>query len=312
MKFSVIMPAYNAAEYIGTALSSVLSQTCQDFEIVVVDDGSTDETADIVRRLEKSDHRVTLLSHSSSRGPSAARNTAIEHASGEWLALLDSDDAFYPGRLETLLAIAETRSLDAVADGLKLVEFSSGKDLGIAFDPAWLSTPYPITLPYLLARDWPGRYRCWSFGTMKPIFRRQIVVENKLRYDEDLRLGEDLLFYADLFLAGARFGVTDQCLYSYSVRTGSISARPMPTDQLVVVNRRIRTRLKTTDIKTSCNDILLEMLIKRENALWFQLFTWYFRVRMLKESMKAFQQMPPLFVLQQGFNRIQSRLWPRG
>lgn len=88
------MPAYNSGEYIERAIRSVLQQSCQDFQVVVVDDGSTDNTADIVGTFGRSDRRVVLFSHPVSRGPSAARNTAIKHASGEWLVLLDSDDEF--------------------------------------------------------------------------------------------------------------------------------------------------------------------------------------------------------------------------
>ncbi len=311
MKFSVIMPAYNSAEYIGRALRSVTGQSCQDFQVVVVDDGSTDDTADIVREYGRTDRRVMLLSHPVSRGPSAARNTAIEHACGEWLALLDSDDEFLPTRLETLSALAEARGLDAIADDLELVEFPGGEPRGLAFDPAWLSTPDPITLSYLLSRDWPGRHRCWSFGTMKPIFRREIVVANGLRYGEDLRLGEDLLFYADLLLAGARFGVTNHHLYRYAVRHGSISASPKPTTQLVEVNKRIRSRLQTSRTAPPDAGELSVMLREREHALWFQLSTWYLRLGLLRQALAASKHMPALFILQQGCDRVLRRFRPR-
>lgn len=303
------MPAYNSGEYIGRAIRSVLQQSCQDFQIIVVDDGSTDNTPDIVRAFGRNDRRVVLLSHPVSQGPSAARNTAIERASGEWLVLLDSDDELAPTRLETLASLAEARDLDAIADGLELVEFSREKSLGPAFDPAWLSTPAPITLSYLLARDWPGRHQCWSFGTMKPIFRKEIVTTHGLRYDKDLRLGEDLLFYADLLLAGARFGVTSQCMYRYSVRTGSISAKPEPTEQMVEVNRRIKNRLHTTRAVLPDHASLTALLQEREHALWYQLFTWYLRLGLLTKALAASKQMPALFVLRQSGDRILRRLW---
>lgn len=143
---------------------------------------------------------------------------------------------------------------------------------------------------------------------MKPMFRREIVVTHGLRYDEDLRLGEDLLFYADLLLTGARFGVTDQCLYRYSVRTGSISAKPEPTEQMVEVNRRIKNRLQSTRAVLPDRADLPMVLQAREHALWYQLFTWYFRLGLFKKALADLKQMPPLFVLQQSGNRILRRL----
>lgn len=311
MKFSIIIPAHNSAKFIMKAIRSVLIQTYQDFQIIVVDDGSSDNTVDVVLRHCQMDQRIVLLKHPFSRGPSAARNTAIEHASGEWIALLDSDDEFLPTRLETLLSLAEARGLDAVADGLELVDFATGNNRGLAFDPTWLSPTNPITLSYMISRDWPGRYQCWSFGTMKPIFRRKIIEANKLRYDEDIKLGEDLLFYASLIMIGARFGVTPDHLYRYSVRDDSISAKPRPSLQLVEVNKRITYRFRTlTDLLPDAIS-LPNILRDREFALWFQVFTWYLRLGMLKEALHATREMPLIFIMQQICNRILRRICPK-
>ena len=96
-KVSVIVPAHNVAEFIGDAIDSLLAQTFADFEIIVVDDASTDNTVDVVAGL--GDPRVRLLSHSTNSGVAAARNSAIENAKGALLAFLDSDDAAFPDRL---------------------------------------------------------------------------------------------------------------------------------------------------------------------------------------------------------------------
>ena len=307
MKFSVIIPAFNSALFVAKAIQSVIDQTLRDFQIIVVDDGSTDNTAAIVLDFARADPRVTLLTHSFSRGPSAARNTAIEHASGDWLALLDSDDEFLPSRLETLSTLAEARGLDAIADGITLVDFATRSSRGAAFDPAWLSTSSPITLTYMISRDWPGKYYHWSFGTMKPIFRRELVIDNNIRYDEDIRLGEDLLFYSDLILTGCRFGVTSSCLYRYSIRDSSISAKPKPTTQLIEVNSRIMHRLRTATNTLPDSKSLPNLLKSREYALWFQVFTWYLRLGMFKEAFGASKHISTIFIVQQGCRRVLRR-----
>ncbi|MEG3894238.1 MULTISPECIES: glycosyltransferase [unclassified Microcoleus] len=96
---SVIIPAYNAEKFIAKTLESVLSQTYQNIEVLVVDDGSTDTTAEIVKSCAKKDSRVSLLQQSNA-GVAAARNLAIEKSSGEYIAPIDADDIWYPQNLE--------------------------------------------------------------------------------------------------------------------------------------------------------------------------------------------------------------------
>jgi glycosyltransferase involved in cell wall biosynthesis len=105
-RVSVVMPAYNSARTIGQAIGSVLEQTMGDLELIVVDDGSSDATATIVAGLE--DPRVRLVGRANG-GTSAARNTGIAEAKGEWVAFLDADDLWLPTKLErqlTLMAAA--------------------------------------------------------------------------------------------------------------------------------------------------------------------------------------------------------------
>ena len=95
---SVIIPTYNRAHLIGKAVKSVLSQTYQDFEIIVVDDGSTDNTEEIVKSF--TDYKIYYICHKHNRGASAARNTGIKASRGEYIAFLDSHDEWLPEKLD--------------------------------------------------------------------------------------------------------------------------------------------------------------------------------------------------------------------
>ncbi len=101
---SVVIAAYNAAQSIGATIGSVLAQTSQDFEVIVVDDGSTDDTAAVVQSL--ADARVRLY-RQENQGPSAARNAAIANATGRYVSTIDSDDLWLPRYLETMVATLE-------------------------------------------------------------------------------------------------------------------------------------------------------------------------------------------------------------
>ena len=112
-RVSVIMPTYNRAEKLPRSIGSVLNQTLEDFELLVVDDGSTDETEAVVTGYD--DPRVKYVAHETNRGASVARNTGIDRAEGEYIALLDSDDEFEPRKLEKQVDLMERRSDDWIA-----------------------------------------------------------------------------------------------------------------------------------------------------------------------------------------------------
>ena len=97
-KISVILPVYNSQKFIKKAIESVLDQTFSDFELIIVNDGSTDSTLDIIRDFK--DKRIRLLNQSN-QGPGAARNNALEMADGDYVMFLDSDDWYSPDALET-------------------------------------------------------------------------------------------------------------------------------------------------------------------------------------------------------------------
>nr|QNO41819.1 undecaprenyl-phosphate 4-deoxy-4-formamido-L-arabinose transferase [Methanosarcinales archaeon ANME-2c ERB4]QNO42775.1 undecaprenyl-phosphate 4-deoxy-4-formamido-L-arabinose transferase [Methanosarcinales archaeon ANME-2c ERB4] len=97
---SVVIPTCNRAHLIGRAIQSVLNQSYQDFEIIVVDDGSTDDTEGEIKEFQKRDKRVRYIRHENNKGGSAARNTGIKSAEGDYIALLDDDDEWLPEKIE--------------------------------------------------------------------------------------------------------------------------------------------------------------------------------------------------------------------
>jgi teichuronic acid biosynthesis glycosyltransferase TuaG len=103
---SIIMPAYNAELYIAQAIDSVVNQTYKKWELLVIDDGSTDATAAIAQRYANEDSRIYVISQAN-QGLGAARNTGLRQASGTWIAFLDSDDLWEPAKLEKQLQLSE-------------------------------------------------------------------------------------------------------------------------------------------------------------------------------------------------------------
>lgn len=107
---SVVVPAFNRGFTIGDALESILKQSYQEWEALIVNDGSTDDTSEIVKEYKRRDPRIYLMEHDRQRGAQAARNTALRAARGNWIAFLDSDDRWLPHSLEARLKVAKTGS----------------------------------------------------------------------------------------------------------------------------------------------------------------------------------------------------------
>lgn len=111
---SVVMPAYNAEKYIEAAIRSVQVQTMPDWELIVIDDGSTDATCEIVARLAAEDARIYFLKNSENMGTARTRNRGLDLSRGKYVALLDSDDVWYPEKLERQKNLLEEEHADLV------------------------------------------------------------------------------------------------------------------------------------------------------------------------------------------------------
>ena len=135
-------------------------------------------------------------------GPSVARNAGIAAAQGKWIALLDADDQFLPGRLATLIALGETVGADLVADNLMLVEEEDGATEPL-IPPGFLTEPRAIDLCEFIARNVSssGEPRT-NFGFLKPLLRRDFLSEHGIRYDERVRFAEDFSLYVECLKAG--------------------------------------------------------------------------------------------------------------
>jgi len=243
----VVVAARDRADTIQRAVRSALAQE-EVRAVIVVDDGSTDDTAARARECDLEGKRVWVERLRLSLGPSAARNIAIEKSQASWLAVLDGDDFFLPGRIRTLLTVAD--DWDFVADDLLQVPSDAPDNqdamttlLGASFKQRSLN------LEQFILGNIPqhGLIRK-ELSFLKPLIRRSFLDRHKLRYDEALRLGEDYAFYARALAAGARFLVHPAAGYVSLVRPDSLSARH--TRQELELYRDSDCKLIATSILT--------------------------------------------------------------
>jgi len=185
--FSVVIPVFNRAEALKDAIASVLAQTCQDFEIVVVDDGSTDNPQSAI----PSDPRIRFA-RQENRGASSARNKGIDLAQGAFVAFLDSDDRFLPHHLETMRKILENTQNTAAYSPV-ILERGSGRTM--------IKPPRGLRAGENMA-DYLLRGRGFV-PTDTLVVPRELA--QRVRYDESVSLGDDKDFAIRLALAGCKF-----------------------------------------------------------------------------------------------------------
>ena len=190
-KVSIIIPLFNSELYIGACIQSVLKQTYGNWEIIMVDDGSTDKSFSIGKDLSLSDERIRFF-HQEHKGVSAARNLALDQALGEYVFFLDSDDAIHPCLLEQYIWAAEQNQAQMVmCDFRKLKTKQMGKVLQEA-------EKYEGKVEWRIGEkneteEWFHlKYLRQISGIGGKMIARDLVEE--LRFDEKLHFGEDTLF----------------------------------------------------------------------------------------------------------------------
>jgi GT2 family glycosyltransferase len=210
--FSIVIAAYEAAGTIERAVRSALEQTAPAHEVIVVDDGSRD---DLAGALATFGEPVRLI-RQENRGAGAARNTAAAAASGEFIAILDADDAYHPRRLEALAELHRSRpELDLITTDARLIV--GGKETGTfaAYTPFVWEGQRTAIFEACFVGGWPAirRSRFEAIGG----------------FDEKLRIAQDWDCWLRAILDGAQAGFVEEPYYDYSVHEGSLSASRAPS-----------------------------------------------------------------------------------
>jgi succinoglycan biosynthesis protein ExoU len=225
---AVIIAAWRAADTIGRAVASALAQP-ETVEVVVADDASDDggATLNAARAADDGTGRLNLLTLDRNAGPGGARNAAIRASTAPWIAILDSDDYFLPGRLDAMFS-ASGGDCDLIADDLTQLPYGADLSQG---QRLWFRDPgqaapqsLDISLASFVAGNLPDPARPrGELGFIKPVLRRAFLEAHGLSYAESMRLGEDYDLYARLLAAGGRARLFPVSGYVGILRPGSLS-----------------------------------------------------------------------------------------
>ena len=244
---SVIIPVYNVENYLNECLDSVTSQTLEDMEIICIDDGSTDNSPDILKEYSKKDKRIKIITKENG-GQATARNLGIKEAQGEYIAFVDSDDFIEPTMFEKLYTKAKDNNLDIAM--CKIATYDNQTEE--IKDNVWY---------YMLGvfRDFEKdifnhkdtkEFTCHIAVTpYNKLYKTTLLKENNILFPEGL-IFEDEKFFYDTYLRAKRVSIVDEFLYYYRInRKGSTVDTIKDNDfsDIVPISKLIRETFKETD-----------------------------------------------------------------
>ncbi len=197
IKVSVIMPVYNSERYIEMAVNSVLEQDLNEIELILVNDGSKDNSGGICDALSKRDKRVKVI-HQENQGISAARNRGIKEAEGEYIAFIDNDDTYQEGMLKKIYEYAKSNNAEVVKYGYRVIE-----DWNVDENSARVrgfSTTRKVELQNI-EKDYQSLKDDGFFNMIwNGIYKRELLISNNLFFPENVKKGyEDWIFNFQLF-----------------------------------------------------------------------------------------------------------------
>lgn len=208
-KVSVVIPAYNSSAYIGDALQSIKAQSFHDWELIIIDDCSTDNTLSLCQELTKADSRIRVIEMDKNGGPSRARNKGIECAKGEYISFVDSDDTVDVDYLKVLVDTADRFRCDVVWCNYKEIKSGTSeiREHGLECNKV-LDKKYALSLFFITQTG--------LSSLCNKLYRKEFITRYGLRINELRYHGEDWEFNLNIFKNGPKVVLVSAPLYNYN------------------------------------------------------------------------------------------------
>lgn len=211
---SIIIPVYNSSKYIQQSLLSVLYQSCKMYELIIVDDGSTDNSIQLIQEFlsKNPEIQAKVLVNSENKGVSKARNRGLILASGTYICFLDADDSYKPDFV-SLMKSQIVKGFDFVYCGYDIIDEDNHTTVEFASRRKYLDNSEEIIKQYIYSKT--------HFSIVAAIYKKKFLMDHKILYNENCRLGEDIEFLCNLLLKGPKCTSVKQSLYQYIRRPES-------------------------------------------------------------------------------------------
>lgn len=221
LKISVIVPVYNSEKYLDKCIQSIINQTYKFLEIVLIDDGSTDNSAEICEKYKRSDSRIQVI-HQKNSGPAIARNTGLKIATGDYISFVDSDDYISENAYETLVKYLDHQKIDVLNFGHYCVNPLNGQCKEVPTK----GIPHNVIISKSDMREYikNANKNTFLWFSCRNIFRRELLENNSI-YFVDKILSEDSIFNMQAMLYADSVLAVDDVLYYYVQTSDSLTRK---------------------------------------------------------------------------------------
>ena len=283
---SVVMPAYNAESTLRLAIGSVLAQSHSNIELIIADDCSTDATGHIADSFNDSRLRVVHLSQNLGEG--GARDSAIEAATGDWIAVIDADDAWVPDRLEKMLALEpEISGRSIIVDNLMQCYERSGEL--VPWRPLWTADFPLMSGQNLELKD----YLAMPRHIIKPLVPRSVITEFMLRHT-DIKMGADTQFFIRAIKKGSlKIKVCREAGYLYRLTPGSLSAHPQ---RYQLLKNMFLNLTETLEFSAGELEAIRHKLLALDAQIEYMPFLSKLKEKQYREALRLGYEKPALFL----------------
>lgn len=261
MKISVVMPIYNAAEYLEAAIESICKQTYKNLEIICVNDGSTDGSGEMLERYAERDSRIVAI-HKENGGESSARNVGLMVCTGDFIGFMDCDDWIEPDMYQTLAEAAKEYAVDMVASRWYFEQEGVSKEIKNMLPvKEGVFGRYQL-LQYIYMRD---SYKGFAYMWNK-LYKRNLIFGKSgkpVLFDENLKLGGDVLYLSEMVLNTSKAVFVDKAFYHYRQRenSGCHTENLIKREQWLSAYCRIIERFENEFIEADIIDYVKRFLV---------------------------------------------------
>lgn len=277
---SIIIPTYNRANLIGETLDSILSQTYQHWECIIVDDGSTDNTEEIIGEYLKRDSRFQYHHRPNDRlkGGNAARNYGFEVCKGEYVNWFDSDDLMFANKIEIKMSLILNTNFDfivckgAIYESLPLIE----------------PIPWPLHLNgNVLLNHISGKI---SFVTNGPLFKKDFLINNQPLFNEKLTVRQEWEFFNRLLMKNPKIIIFDKPLYLYRRLSSGIRGQVdfYKHKSRLMAERFTLLNVKRYSVFDSNEDYIYRKIVFRRGVDFYRSFPLVIKVKLLPYILRTF------------------------
>lgn len=255
-KFSIIVPIYNSEKYLDNCIKSILAQTYSNFELLLINDGSTDNSRKICDAYEKQDSRIKVF-HIKNQGVSHARNYGLQYANGECICFIDSDDTINKKWLENFY---RAPSADMIIQGCRIIEKSISRKIVLASSYTKGNERFEVLckIGTFLNNPWS---KCYS---------TEIIRKNNLSFPEKCSLNEDLIFVLNFLEKSESLSTIKEYDYNYKIENSHLTKKFYnPTDILNWKKQVQKSLLSLCQNNKNCK------LYRTMTSNEFSIFTWY-------------------------------------